>query len=160
MTGEESDVYGEAAFGQGACLDGGTVGGGDRADDRQAEAVTAVTPGGARAEPLEGLKQAVDLGRRDDLPRVAHRQDGVTAAGPCGDLDIPAPDLDIPAPDVVLDGVVDQVGHQLLDEERITVEDGGLDVVVDVHAAAADYGAGGGQGGAGGVRQVDGLAFG
>ena len=57
--------------------------------------------GGARGEPLEGLEQAVDLGWRDDRPRVGHRQDGVTAAGSGGDLDIPPFD-------VVPDGVVDQ----------------------------------------------------
>ena len=64
---------------------------------------------GARAEPLEGLEQAVDLGRRDDLPRVRHRQDDVTAAGPGGDLDVPAGD-------VVPYGVVDQIGGQLLNQ--------------------------------------------
>ena len=89
---------------------------------------------------------------RDDRPGVSHRQDGVTVAGA-------GSDLDIPAGDVVPDGVVDQVGHQLLNQERVTVEDGGLDVGVDVQAEAADPGLGGGQGGAGDVRQVQGLAL-
>ena len=57
------------------------MGGGDGADDGQAEAVAAVAAGGARAEPLEGLEQAVDLGGRDDLPGVGHRQDGAAVAG-------------------------------------------------------------------------------
>jgi hypothetical protein len=43
-------------------------------------------------------------------------------------------DLDVPAGDVVPDGVVDQVGHHLLDQQRVTVEGGGLDVGVDVEA--------------------------
>ena len=110
-----------------------------------------VAAGGARAEPLEGLEQAVDLGGRDDLPGVGHRQDGAAVAGPGGDLDVPAGD-------VVPDGVVDQVGDQLLDQEGVAVEGGGLDGGVDMQAEAADPGAGGGQGGAGDGRQVDGLA--
>ena len=105
------------------------------ADDGQAEAVAAVAAGWARAEPLEGLEQAADLGERDDLPGVGHRQDGVAVAGPGGDLDVPARD-------VVMNGVVDQVGHQLLNEEGVTVEDGGLDAGVDVQAEAADPGRG------------------
>ena len=68
-------------------------------------------------------------------------------------------DLDVPAGDVVPDGVVDQVGGQLLDQERVTVEGGGLDVGLDVQAEAADRGAGGGQGGAGDGGQVGGLAL-
>src|ERR1035437_6383978 len=148
----EGDVDGQAAAGPGFRGDGGAVGGGDSPDDGQAEAVAAAAAGGARAEPLEGLEQAVDVGGRDDLPGVAHRQDGVTAAGPGGDLDIPAGD-------VVPDGVVDQVGYQLLNQERVTVEDGGLDVGVDVRAEAADPGLGGGQGSAGDVRQIQGLAL-
>jgi hypothetical protein len=81
--------------------DGGGVGGGDGPDDGQAKAVTPVAAGGARAEPLEGLEQAVHLGGRDDLPGVCHRQDGVTVAGRGGDLGVPAgnvvPDGVIPA---------------------------------------------------------------
>ena len=64
-------------------------------------------------------------------PEVGHRQDGVTAAGPGGDLDAPAGD-------VVPHGVVDQVGRQLLDQQRVTIEDGGLDVGLDVQAETAD----------------------
>jgi hypothetical protein len=147
----EGDINGKAAVGQGPCPDGGAVGGGDGADDGQAQAVAAVAAGGARAEPLEGLEQAVELGCGDDLPGVGHRQDGVTAAGRRGDLDVPAGD-------VVLDGVVDQVGGQLLDQERVPVENGRLDAGVDLQAETADRGAGGGQGGAGDGGQVGGLA--
>jgi len=100
--------------------------------------VAAVAAGAARAESLEGLQQAVDLGRRDGLPGVGHRQDGATAAGPGGDLDVPAGD-------VVPDGVVDQVGYQLLDQEGVAVEDGGLDGGADIQAEAADPRAGDGQ---------------
>jgi hypothetical protein len=129
------------------------VSGGDSSDDGQAEAVAAVTAGWARAEPLEGLEQTADLGRRDGLPGVGHRQDGVTVAGPGGDLYVPARD-------VVLDGVVDQIGHELLDQERVAVEDGRLDARLDVQAEAADPWAGDGQGGAGDGGEVGGLALG
>jgi hypothetical protein len=132
--------------------DGGGVRGGDGADNGEAKAVTVVAAGGARAEPLERLEQAVDLVGRDDLPGAGHRQDGAGVAGPGGDLDIPARD-------VVPDGVVDEVGGQLLDQKRVAVEDGGLDVGVDVQAEAADRGAGGGQGFAGDGRQVEGLGL-
>jgi hypothetical protein len=116
--------------------DGGGVGGGDGADDGQAEAVAAAAAGGTRAEPLEGLEQAVDFDGRDDLPGVCHRQGGAGVAGRGGDLDVSAGD-------VVPDGVVDQVGGQLLDQEGVAVEGGGLDVGLDVQAEAADRGAGG-----------------
>jgi hypothetical protein len=53
----------------------------------------------------------------------------------------------------VPDGVVDQVGGQLLDQEGIAVEGGGLDVGLDVQAEAADRGAGGAQGSAGDLEQ-------
>ena len=49
--------------------------------------------------------------------------------------------------------------HQPLDQQRVAVEDGGLDVGSDVQAEAADLGAGGGQGGAGDGGQVDWLAL-
>lgn len=57
------------------------------------------------------------------------------------------------------DGVVDQVGHQLLNQQRVTVESGGLDAGLVVQAATADLGAGGGQGRAGDGGQVHGLAL-
>ena len=66
--GKEGDVHGEAALRAGTCPDSGAVGGGNGRDDGQAKAVAAVAAGGARAEPQEGLEQAVDVGRRDDLP--------------------------------------------------------------------------------------------
>ena len=48
---------------------------GDRADDREAEAVVAVAGGGAVApEALEGLEQSLDLGRRDRRAVVGDRQ--------------------------------------------------------------------------------------
>jgi hypothetical protein len=56
------------------------VGGGDGADDGQAKAVASIAAGGARAEPLEGLEQPVDLGGRDDRPGAGHRQDGAVSA--------------------------------------------------------------------------------
>jgi hypothetical protein len=105
----EGDVDGQAAAGPGLRGDGGAVGGGDGPDDGQAEAVATTAAGAARTEPLEGLEQAVHLAGRDDLPGAGHRQDGVNAAGPGGDLDVPAGD-------VVPDGVVDQVGYQSLDQ--------------------------------------------
>jgi hypothetical protein len=149
----EGDVDGQAAVGPGFGGDGGGVGAGDGADDGQAEAVAvAVGAGGARAEPLEGLEQAVDFGGRDDLAGVGHRQDGAGVADLGGDLDFPAAD-------VVPDGVVDQVRDQLLDQERVTVEGGGLEIGLDVQAEAADRGAGGGQGFAGDGGQVRGLAL-
>src|SRR5689334_9063046 len=150
--GGEGDVDGQAAAGPGLRGDGGGVRGGDGADNGEAKAVTTVAVGGAGAEPLEGLEQAVDRGGRDDRPGVGYRQDGAGVAGPGGDLDISARD-------VVPDGVVDQVGGQLLDQKRVTVEDDGLDVGVDVQAEAADRGAGGGQGFAGDGRQVEGLGL-
>src|SRR5215469_1477201 len=104
----EGDVDGQAAAGAGLRGDGGGVRGGDGADNGEAKAVTAVAAGGARAEPLERLEQAVDFGGRDDLPGAGHRQDGADVAGPSGDMDISARD-------VVPDGVVDQVGGELLD---------------------------------------------
>jgi len=99
----EGDVDGQAAAGPGLRGDGGGVGGGDGADNGEAKAVTAVAAGGARAEPLESLEQAVDLGGRDDLPGAGHRQDGAGVAGPGGDLDIPARDV---VPDGVAAGYV------------------------------------------------------
>src|SRR5437899_4530476 len=87
--GGEGDVDGQAAAGPGPRGDGGGVRGGDGPDDGQAKTVAAVAAGGARAEPLEGLEQAVHLGGRDDLPGAGHRQDGVTVAGRGGDLDVP-----------------------------------------------------------------------
>jgi hypothetical protein len=129
------------------------MGDGDGPDDGQAEAVAAVAADGPRAEPLEGLEQALDLGRGDDPPGAGHRQDGAGAAGPGGDLDVPAGD-------VVPDGVVDQVGHQLLDQDGVAVEGGGLDTGLDVQAQTTDRGAGGGQGFAGDGGQVGGLARG
>jgi hypothetical protein len=59
----------------------------------------------------------------------------------------------------VPDGVVDQVRYQLRRQQRVTVEDGGLDVGVDVQAQAGDRGAGGGQGFAGDGRQVNRLGL-
>jgi hypothetical protein len=109
------------------------VGDGDGPDDGQAKAVAAVAPGLARTESLEGLEQAVDLGGRDDRPGVADRQDGPAAAGP-------GTDQDISAWDVVPHGVIDQVGHQLLDQERIALEGGGPDLPADTQVQAADPG--------------------
>jgi hypothetical protein len=63
----EADLYGEAAFWSRGRGEGGVVGGGDGADDRQAEAVVAVVLKGAVTKSLEGLEQSVDLrpaGRR------------------------------------------------------------------------------------------------
>src|SRR5262249_23308028 len=136
---------GMAAGGAGLRGEGGGVRGSDGGDNGEAKTVTAVAAGGARAEPLERLEQAVNLRGRDDLPGAGHRQDGAGVAGPGGDLDIPARD-------VVPDGVVDQVGGQLLDQKRVTVEAGGLDVRVDGQAEAADRGGGGGHGFGGGRR--------
>jgi hypothetical protein len=68
----EGDVDGQAAAGPGLCGDGGVVGGGDGLDDGQAQAVAAVAAGEARAEPLEGLEQAIDVGGRDDRPGAGH----------------------------------------------------------------------------------------
>jgi hypothetical protein len=68
-------------------------------------------------------------------------------------------DLGVPAGDVVRDSVVDQVGRQLLDQERVTADSGGLDVGLDVQAQAADRGAGGGQGRAGDGGQVGRLVL-
>ena len=85
-------------------------------------------------------------------PELVTDRTAPTAGGPGGDLDVPAGD-------VVPDGVVDQVGHQLLDQERVTFEDGGPEVGVDIQAEAADPGAGNGQRGAGDGRQVEGLVL-
>ena len=104
VAGKESDVDGEAAPGQGAGPDGGAVGGGDGADDGQAEAVAAVAAGGARAEPLEGLEQAVDLGGGMTCPELVTER---TARPPL----VAVATSDVAAGDVVPDGVVDQVGH-------------------------------------------------
>lgn len=68
----EGDVDGQAAARPGPRGDGGGVGGGDGPDNRQAKAVAAVAAGGARARPLEGLEQAVDIGCRDARPGVGH----------------------------------------------------------------------------------------
>lgn len=147
----EGDVHGEAAGWQGSRGDDGGVGRGDGPDDGQAEAVAALAAGGARAETLEGEEQAVDFGGRNDLPGVGHREDSVTAAGFGGHLDVPAAD-------VVPDGVADQVGHQLPDQERVAVEDAGLEVGADPQAETADRGVGGGQGFNGDGGQVEGFA--
>ena len=100
----ERDLDGQATGRHGLRGDGdcGCVGGGDGSDDGQAETVAAVTAGRARAEPLEGLEQAVDLGGGDGRPRVRHGQDSATAVGP-------GSDAEIPGRDVVPDSVVDQV---------------------------------------------------
>jgi hypothetical protein len=148
----EGDLDDQAAAGPGLGGDGGGVGSGDGADDRQAEPMAAVSPGWAGAESLEGLEQAVEFCGRDDLPGVGHRQDGVGVAGLCADLDVPAGD-------VVPDGVVDQVDGQLLDQQGVAVQGGGLDGSVDGQAEAADRGARGGQGNTGDCRQVGRLAL-
>ena len=123
----ERDVDGQTAARPGLRGDGGGVRGSDGADNGEAQTVTAVWAGGARAEPLEGLEQAVDLGGRDDLPGAGYRQDGVNVGGPSGDADVPAGD-------VVPDGVVDQVGGELLKQQRVAVEGGGLEVGLDMQA--------------------------
>ncbi|HEX6450049.1 MAG TPA: hypothetical protein VF060_11365 [Trebonia sp.] len=128
------------------------MGGGDSADDGQAEAVAPVAAGRARTESLEGLEEAVDFGRRDDRPRVGYRQDGLTIPGAGGDLDITAGGI-MPG------GVVDQVGDKLLKQERVTVENGGPGVDIDAQVPAADRGASGAQIRAGDSRQVQGLAL-
>ena len=108
--------------------------GGDGRGDGQAEAV-AVTPAcAARPEPLEGLEQPVDLGRRDDLPGVGHQHHGAGVARPGGDEDIPACD-------VMPDGVVDQIRDQLVEQQRVAQQHRRLQIAADVQAEAVDPGA-------------------
>ncbi len=57
------------------------------------------------------------------------------------------------------DSVVDQVGRQLLDQEGVAVEGGGLEARLDVQAKAADRGAGCGHCSAGNGGQVGELAL-
>jgi hypothetical protein len=66
-------------------------------------------------------------------------------------------DPDVPARRVVPDGVVDQVRGQLLDQQQVTVEGGGLEVGADAEAQAADLRARDGQGLGGDGGQIEGL---
>ena len=114
--------------------------------------MAAVTAGRARAEPLEGLEQALDLGGRDERPGVSYRQEGLAVADS-------GADADLPPGDVVPGGVVDEVGGQLLDEKRVAVNSGGFEGGLDPQAQVADRGADGGQRGAGDGGQVEWLVL-
>jgi hypothetical protein len=52
--------------------DRGAVGGGDRPDDGEAEAVPILMLHAARVEALERLEETVDFAGRDDRSAVAH----------------------------------------------------------------------------------------
>jgi hypothetical protein len=100
-------------------VDGGAVGSGDRADDRQAEAVMAVGRGGAvAAEPVEWLEQPVELVRANHQSGVGNGQDRKPGFGL-------GTDLYGPVGVVVTHGVVDQVRHQALDQGRLADDRGG-----------------------------------
>src|ERR1700744_312515 len=111
-------------------------------------AVTVV--GAALAEPLEGLEQPADLGGRNDGSGAGYRQHSAAVPGS-------GRDLNVTAGDVVLDGVVDQVGHQPFGQNAVTVECSGLGSGPDVQPEAVCLGAAGQQDLAGDGREVDGL---
>src|SRR5579862_7218422 len=100
--GEEEPSWWERLGG-----DGGMVGGGDRPDDREAEAVAVFVVGADGVEALERLEETVDLIGRDDRPGVGHGEHGLAVSRLGGDFDASAGD-------VVPDGVVDEVCHEAL----------------------------------------------
>jgi hypothetical protein len=68
----EADLDGEAALWQWGDGDGGVVGGGNGAHDRQAETVVPVISSGTVAESMERLKQPLDLRRWDEGPGIGY----------------------------------------------------------------------------------------
>src|SRR5438045_9141641 len=115
----EADLDAQASLGLRAALQVGAVGGGDRLDDREAEAGPVRARGAFRLESLEGLEEALDLAGRDHRPRVrdgAQRPSGSSAGR----------DLDAAVREIVLDRVVDEVRDEPLHETRIAVRRGRL----------------------------------
>ena len=83
--------------------------GGDGSDDGKPESVPIAVVRPAGIETLERLKQAVDVARRNESPRVGHAEHGAVIVG-LGD------DFDVAIDDIVADGVIDQIGREPLDE--------------------------------------------
>src|SRR4029450_1295315 len=99
----------QAAIGQGLGGGGAAVGGGDRADDGQAETGAAVGAGAVGLQSVERLEQGRDLVGGNEGAAVGDRDKGHGAGVAGVDLD-PAAGL------VVADGVLDQVGDQPLQQ--------------------------------------------
>jgi hypothetical protein len=89
----ERDLDGQAAGAPGARGDRGIVGGGDGADDGQAQAVAAVIVHATSVELLEGLEQSGRRPRAVGRPGVGHGMDGAAAHGRGADLYFPAGDV-------------------------------------------------------------------
>jgi hypothetical protein len=85
---------------------------GDGADDGEADAVAVAEAVTIGRQPLEGLKEPLDLVARDDWPAVGDRQGRLRAGGLSGDLYVPVWV-------VVADGVVDEVGDEAIDQSRV-----------------------------------------
>jgi len=123
---------------------------GDGPDDGEAEAVTVALVGAVAVEALERFEETVDLSGRDDRPRVPYGQQGAAAAGP-------GRDGDASRHLVVAHGVVDQVGDEPFEEERVPLDQGGSDRGLDVQAQPADAGAGSENRPPGDGREIDGF---
>jgi len=125
------------------------VGGGDRADDGQAETGAAGGAGAVGLEAAEGLEQGVDLGGGDRGAGVGDPDHGLGAGAAGVDLD-PAAGL------VVADGVLDQVGDQPLQQGAVAGHRGRAQHPADPQAEPLDLGSGQLEGVGGGHSQVDG----
>ena len=99
-------------------LEAGVMGGGDRADNGQAEPMTIGVAGAVRADPLKWLEEPADLVFRNRRPGVGDSQDGVVVTG----LGV---HLDVASGQVITDCVVNQVGGHPLGQVWIPV-DGGM----------------------------------
>src|ERR1700685_1299803 len=111
------DRDGQAAVVAGPGGDGAVVYRGDGRDDGQAEPETVM--GGAIAEPLERLEDAVGIHRADDRPGIGHGQLDAARGGA-------GADPDVTGCGVVPDRVVDQVRDEAFGQHGIARYDGGL----------------------------------
>jgi hypothetical protein len=93
---------------------------GDGGDDGQVQPEAVGVGGTGGGEPLERFQQPGHLIGGDDRAGVGDRQPGAAVCG--GDLDV-----GLAAWDVVLDGVVDQVGGQSLQQPGVAEDGGGAD---------------------------------
>ena len=112
--------------------------GGDRLHDREAETVAVIRADAGVAEPLERLKEALDVGGGDDGSGVADPESGAVGRGA-------GRDLDRAAGGVVADRVVEQVRHEALHEAgvagRVSLIEGGVNLdaaAVSVKLPAVD----------------------
>src|SRR5581483_9675471 len=130
----ERDGDGKTAFGQRPGGDRRVVGGGDGADDREAEAVTLLVVGAARVEPLERLEEPVDLAGLDDRAGVRHCEHGIAVVAAGGDTHAAAVD-------VVSKSVVDEIGDEGFEQPRVSVDGRRFEARVDLETEPVAFAA-------------------